>query len=397
MISVEEAVRRIVSSVAPRESEFVPLEDAHRRVLARDVIARRDQPPAPVSAMDGYAVRFADTDRAPVTLRVIGTAPAGHPFAGCVGEGEAVRIFTGGVVPQGADAILLQEDAESDGDRVTLRAPATPRHIRKAGLDFRSGDVLVAAGRRLGARDLALIAAGDIPCVDVRRKPVVAFAATGDELARPGEAHRMGGIVASTGYGLAALIAAWGGCPRDLGIFPDTVEALQRIPEETIKADVVITMGGASVGDHDLVQRALAPKGFALDFWKIAMRPGKPLIFGRLNDKPFLGLPGNPVSGHVCALLFLQPLIAALLGLCFEQPFESARLGRALAANDSRQDYIRARLVRRDGELWADPFTLQDSSMQSALARADALIVRAPHAPAAAEGERVNVIRLSGD
>lgn len=393
MISVEDAVARITSSVTVLESETVPLEAAQRRVLARDVTAQRDQPPAAVSAMDGYAVRLADADR--TSLRVIGTSPAGHPFAGTVGQGEAVRIFTGGVVPEGADAILLQEDADSDGDRVTLRAPATPRHIRKAGLDFRRGDVLVAAGRCLGARDLALIAAGDIAHVDVCRKPVIAFAATGDELARPGETHGDGGIVASTGYGLAALIESWGGKPRDLGIVPDTVEALQRIPEQTSQVDVIITMGGASVGDHDLVQRALVPKGFALDFWKIAMRPGKPLIFGRLNDKPFLGLPGNPVSSYVCAVLFLQPLIAALLGLAFEQPQESVRLAGALPANDSRQDYIRARLIRRDNEIWAEPFRLQDSSMQSALAGADALIVRAPHTQAISEGDPVTIIRLS--
>ncbi|HEX4158649.1 MAG TPA: gephyrin-like molybdotransferase Glp [Rhizomicrobium sp.] len=395
MISVDEAVQRITSTVVPLESEIVPLEQGHRRVLARDVVARRDQPPAPVSAMDGYAVRLADTHGESVTLRIIGTSPAGHPFVATVGEGEAVRIFTGGVVPDGADAILLQEDAQADDDRVTLRAPATPRHIRKAGLDFHTGDVLLAAGRRVGARDLALIAAGDIAHVEVRRKPVIAFAATGDELARPGGPHRAGGIVASTGYGLAALIETWGGIPHDLGILPDTIEALQRIPGQTSDADVVVTIGGASVGDHDLVQRALAPKGFTLDFWKVAMRPGKPLIFGRLDNKLFLGLPGNPVSSYVCALLFLQPLIAALLGLPFKQPFESARLAGALPANNSRQDHLRARLSRRHDELWAEPFALQDSAMQNSLARADALIVRLPHAPTAQEGDRVSVIPLA--
>jgi molybdopterin molybdotransferase len=345
--------------------------------------------------MDGYAVRLADGGHAPATLCVIGTSPAGHPFAGMVGQGEAVRIFTGGVVPDGANAIVLQEDADGDGERVVLRAPATSRHIRKAGLDFNRGDLLVAGNRRLTARDLAFIAAGDVANVDVRRKPVVAFAATGDELARPGEPHRAGGIVASTGFGLSALIETWGGVPLDLGIVPDTIESLQRIPAQVTNADVVVTMGGASVGDHDLVQRALAPKGFALDFWKIAMRPGKPLIFGQLNGKPLLGLPGNPVSAYVCALLFLQPLIAALLGLCFEQPLELARLAHALPANDSRQDYLRARLACRDNEDFVESFSLQDSSMQSALARADALIVRPPHAPAAVEGDSVSIIRLN--
>jgi molybdopterin molybdotransferase len=394
MISVEDAVQRIISTVAPIESEVIPLERAHRRVLAKDIVAKRDQPPAAVSAMDGYAVRLASADRASLTLRIIGAAPAGRPFDGAVGIGEAVRIFTGGVVPDGADAILLQEDADAESDLVTLRAPAAPKHIRKAGLDFHEGDVLVAKDRKLGARDLALIAAGDVAQVEVRRKPLIAFAATGDELARPGGAHGAGGIVASTGYALAALIETWGGVPLDLGIFPDTIDALQRIPEMAAHADVMVTMGGASVGDHDLVQRALAPKGLALDFWKIAMRPGKPLIFGRLEGKPFLGLPGNPVSGYVCSLLFLQPLIAALLVLPFQHSFEEARLSGAFPQNDSRQDYVRARLFWRDSELWVEPFGRQDSSMQNALARADALIVRPPHVAAAAEGDHVSILRL---
>jgi molybdopterin molybdotransferase len=394
VISVEEAVRRVSSAAAPLEQEHVPLGRAFRRMLAADAIARRAQPPAPVSAMDGYAVRLADAAHAPVTLRMVGAAPAGHPFGGRVGQGEAVRIFTGGVVPEGADAIVIQEDADAEDDRVTLRAPASPRHIRQAALDFRTGEVLLRSGRKLGARDMALLAAGDIASVAVRRMPVIAFAATGDELARPGELHRAGGIVASTGYALAALIESWGGTALDLGILPDSVEALQRIPEAASRANAVVTMGGASVGDHDLVQRSLAPKGFALDFWKIAMRPGKPLIFGALNGKPFLGLPGNPVSSYVCALLFLQPLIAALLGSPFEQKLEFVRLARPLRENDTRQDYLRARLFQRDGELWAEPFALQDSSMQTALAAADALIVRPPHAAGAQEGEPVSIIRL---
>jgi molybdopterin molybdotransferase len=394
VISVDEAITRITAAVAPLNSEIVPLDKAHRRVLARRVVARIDHPPAPVSAMDGYAVRLADATSAGATLRVVGAAPAGHPFAGSVGAGEAVRIFTGGVVPNGADAIAIQEDADAQGERIVLRAPATAKHIRLAGLDFRKGDGLVEAGRRLTARDLALVAAGDVARVGVRRKPLVAFAATGDELSPPGEKHRPGGIVASSGHALRALIERWGAEPLDLGILPDTVEALQRIPERVALADAVVTLGGASVGDHDLVQRALTPKGFALDFWKIAMRPGKPLIFGRLNGKPFLGLPGNPVSSYVCATLFLQPLIAALLGLPFRQRRETARLSGALRENDSRQDYIRARAFICDSELWAEPFPIQDSSMQAALARADALIVRPAHAPAAKEGDAVEVIPL---
>ena len=394
MISVEEAVARIGAAVAPLGHETVPLEEAHGRVLAQNVTARLDQPPSPVSAMDGYAVRLADAGHAGAMLRVVGEAPAGRPYMRALGAGEAVRIFTGGVVPDGADAIVIQEDVKADGERVVLCAPAAAKHIRAAGLDFRKGDVLVEAGRRLTARDLALIAAGDIARVDVRRKPVIAFAATGDELSRPGEPHPPGGIVASSGFALRVLIEAWGGEPHDLGILPDTVEALQRIPSDAADADAVVTMGGASVGDHDLVQRALAPKGFVLDFWKIAMRPGKPLIFGTLNGKPFLGLPGNPVSSYVCAILFLRPLIAGLLGVEFDQPRASARTAGVLRENDSRQDYIRARLFDRDGESWVEPFPIQDSSMQRALARADALIVRPPHAPAVEQGAIVEIIPL---
>lgn len=396
MISVDEAIARITAAAPPLEAQTVALEDARGRVLAHDVTAEIDQPPSPVSAMDGYAVRRADTECAGGGLRVIGAAPAGHPFKGSVGQGEAVRIFTGGVVPEGADAIVIQEDVDTiQGAQIVLRAPAEAKHIRPAGLDFRKGDILARSGQRLTARDLALIAAGDIPRLHVRRKPIVAFAATGDELSRPGETHSPGGIVASSGYGLRALIESWGGEPLDLGILPDTIEVLQRIPEQIKRADAIVTMGGASVGDHDLVQRALAPRGFVLDFWKIAMRPGKPLIFGRLEGKPFLGLPGNPVSTYVCAMLFLQPLIAGLLGTSVRQHRQTARLSGALRENDSRQDYIRAHLFTRDGEFWAEPFPVQDSSMQSALARADALILRLPHAPATKNGEVVTVVPLT--
>jgi molybdopterin molybdotransferase len=394
MISVEDAVRRIGAAVAPLGSDRVSLASAHRRVLSADAIAALDQPPHPISAMDGYAVRLADTHTVPVTLRVVGAAPAGHPFAGTVRAGEAVRIFTGGFVPEGADAIAIQENTEAKDDHVTLRAAAAARHIRAARLDFQKRDVLCAAGRRLTARDLALLAAGGISIVDVQRRPVIGFAATGDELSPPAAPQREGGIVASSGYALAPLIEIWGGQPLDLGILPDTIEALQRIPELASHADVVVTMGGASVGDHDLVQRALEPRGFTLDFWKIAMRPGKPLIFGKLGKKAFLGLPGNPVSSYVCASLFLQPLIAGLLGLSFTQPLQQARLACRLSASDTRQDYLRARLLRRDGELWAEPFAIQDSSMQSALAAADALIVRQPHSAAAQAGESVEVLLL---
>jgi molybdopterin molybdotransferase len=394
MISVDEAVLRIASAFAPLESETVPIGKAFGRVLAADAIAALDQPPAPVSSMDGYAVRASDVT-APASVRVIGSAPAGHPFAGRAGKGEAVRIFTGGVVPEGVDAIVIQEDAELNGNNVLLKVPAIlGRHIRLAGLDFKRGAALAAKGHRLTARDLSLLAAGDVAHVEVHRRPRIVFAATGDELSRPGEARKDGGIVASSGYGLAAMIETWGGEPHELGILPDTTEALAQLPDKAAGADMMVTLGGASVGDHDLVKSALAPHGFVLDFWRIAMRPGKPLIFGKLGNTPLLGLPGNPVSTLVCALLFLKPAIAAMQGTDTRKPLRSARLARDLAANDTRQDYIRARLEIRDGELWAEPFKVQDSSMLSVFAAADALVVRMPHAVAAKAGDKVDILVL---
>jgi molybdopterin molybdotransferase len=393
MISVAEAEARIVAAFRATNAETVSIADAADRVLAADAIAKFDQPPASVSSMDGYAVRAADAATVPVTLRLTGSSPAGHPFAGSVKAGEAVRIFTGGVVPEGADAIVIQENTEASGDRVTITSPAKyGQHIRKAGLDFAKGNALANAGRRLTARDVSLLAAGDVAQLSVRRKPVIAFVATGDELSRPGEPRKSGGIVAASGYGLAAMIARWGGLPCDLGILPDTVEAISSITELTKDADLIVTLGGASVGDYDLVQRALGPKGFALDFWKIAMRPGKPLIFGKLGAVPLLGLPGNPVSSLVCAMLFLKPAITAMLGIKKESELRTARLLRDLPANDQRQDYLRAHTEIRDGELWIGAFEIQDSSMLSILARSDALIVRAPNAPAAAAGEHVEIL-----
>jgi molybdopterin molybdotransferase len=395
MISVAEATARILAAFTPTTSETAEIANAAGRVLASDVTARSDQPPAAVSAMDGYAVLASDIADVPTTLRVIGAAPAGHPFSGKVSSGEVVRIFTGGVVPDGADTIVIQENTVAQANGVTVNAPATPgQHIRPKGLDFNSGDVLARAGQRLTARDLSLLAAGDVPKVNVRRRPVIAFAANGDELSRPGEPRKPGGIVASSGLAIAAMIERWGGIAHDLGILPDNVDAIARIAEAARDADLIVTLGGASVGDHDLVQKALGPQGFALDFWKIAMRPGKPLIFGRLGEKPLLGLPGNPVSSLVCALLFLKPAIAAMLDSETKNASRVARLASPLKQNDSRQDYLRARSEIRDGELWVEAHPVQDSSMLRVLAQADVLIVRAPHAPPAQNGERVEILFL---
>jgi molybdopterin molybdotransferase len=394
MISVDEATQRVTAAFKPLTAETISIADAAGRVLAEDAIARCSQPPDDMSSMDGYAVRTADAVRG-ATLDVIGSSPAGNPYAGSVSKGQSVRIFTGGVMPKGADSIVIQEDTTADGTRVTINEAAKlGRHIRVAGLDFKTGDVLRPKGHRLTARDLSLLAAADLPTVKVTRKPRVMFAPTGDELSRPGEPRKPGGIVASSGYGLAAMIATWGGEPIDLGIVSDTMDAVAGIAKRAEGADLIVTIGGASVGDHDLIQKALGPQGFTLDFWKIAMRPGKPLIFGRLGHTPLIGLPGNPVSTLVCALLFLRPAIGAMLGDDAKSPMLRAKLTRDLNENDGRQDYIRARTEIRDGERWVEPFAVQDSSMQSTLARADALIVRAPRATAAKTGDTVDVMML---
>ena len=395
MLSVDAAVARIRAAFAPLPAEQISLENAPGRVAAADVLARFDQPPAAVSAMDGYAVRGVDATAPGARLQVAGSAPAGHPFAGLVQAGQAVRIFTGAVVPDGADAILIQENADVDGDHIVVRAPAAAKHIRAAALDFRSGSVLVPAGRRLTARDVSLLAAGDIAQLGVRRKPRVAFAATGDELSRPGEPRKPGGIVASSGYGLSAMIARWGGEPRDLGILRDRIESIAELPALAGDADLLITLGGASVGEHDLVQVALKPKGFVLDFWKIAMRPGKPLIFGHVGDLPVIGLPGNPVSSFVCSYLFVREAVAAMQGLIEPERPTYARASTALPANDSRQDYLRARLYSMNGDIWAEVLPVQDSSMLSALAAADCLVVRPPHAEAVARGGPIPILPLA--
>jgi molybdopterin molybdotransferase len=391
MLSVDEALQRILRAFAPLAAETVRIEQAMGRTLAEDVHARTAQPPFPVSAMDGYAVRAGDDG----PRRVIGSAPAGHPFDGVVGPGEAVRIFTGAAVPDGADTIALQENAVRDGDRVLFSEPLrNGRFIRAAGLDFAAGEILARAGHVLTARDLALLAAGDLAHVSVRRRPHIAFAATGDELSRPGEPRKPGGIVASSAVGLAALIEQWGGEPHDLGILPDRLDAIADLAERAADADLLVTLGGASVGEHDLVYRALEPKGFALDFWKIAMRPGKPLLFGRLGEIALMGLPGNPVSTLVCSLLFVKPAIAAMLGREGTARPQIARLDGALPPNDGRQDYLRATMHWHEGAIWVAPHAMQDSSMLKLLAASEALIVRAPHAPAVAHGAMVEAMLL---
>ncbi|WP_424813867.1 gephyrin-like molybdotransferase Glp [Roseococcus sp. YIM B11640] len=395
MISVGEARGRILAGLAPTGPETVPLAAGWNRVLARPVIARLTQPPADVSAMDGYAVRAADAVEGNI-LRLSGASPAGKPFSGEVGPGEAVRIFTGGFVPPGADTILIQENAEAlaEGVRVT-EGVAEGRHIRRRGLDFAEGGELLPAGRRLTARDVGLAAAGNHPWLIVHRRPRIGILATGDEIALPGEALPAGGIVSSNAHALAAMVASAGGEAGILPIAPDDPAAIASLAGSG-GYDLLVTTGGASVGEHDLVQKALGRDGFVLDFWQIAMRPGKPLIWGRLGSTPVLGLPGNPVSALVCAVIFLLPALARMQGLAdTAPPVESAIAGAELPANDKRADHLRATLARDDGGRWvATPNARQDSSMLGVLARADALILRAPFAPAVPKGEAVEVIRL---
>ena len=400
LMPVAEALARVLAHTEPLAAVATPLADAHGRVLAADLPALRTQPPANVSAMDGYAVHSQDVASAPVRLKVVGEVAAGHPFQGAVGRGEAARIFTGGVLPPGTDTIVIQENTVREGDVVLVNeAPAKGRHVRIEGLDFKRGAVLLAKGRRLRDRDLALAAAMNYPTVPVHRSPKVALLATGDELVMPGGAPGFGQIVYSNGYATMAVARREGCEVLDLGIAPDrvaeTAAGVRRARE--VGADILVTSGGASVGEHDLVREALAAEGLALSFWKVALRPGRPMMHGRLGAMHVLGLPGNPVSAYVCAVLFLIPLIRQLAGRSDVVPaLEMARLGCDLPGNDERADYLRAVLMAGpDGIPVATPAPVQDSSMLMPLAHADCLLVREPFAPAARAGERCAIIRLA--
>ncbi len=396
MITVEEARERLLNAFAPLPAEVAGLDAAAGRVLAADVAARRDQPPVAVSAMDGYAVRAADVAAPPARLAVTGTSAAGEPFAGPLGPGEAVRIYTGAAVPDGADAVVMQEDTERDGATVTVNdSVGAGRSVRPAGLDFAAGDILLTRGRPLDARAIGLAAAMNRPWLPVVRRPRVAVLSTGDELALPGEPLGPTQICGSNGPALAAMVTAHGGEATHLGIAGDDRETLEALAGAARGADLLVTSGGVSVGDHDIVRDLLGDADLA--FHKVAMRPGKPLMFGHAGGTPVLGLPGNPVSALVTAALFLRPVLRRLHGLLPEAAGErvTARLATDLPANDLRRDHLRATLTRDGGgTLWATPLTGQDSGVLSALAAADALIVRPEHAPAAAAGDSVEVLTL---
>ena len=390
MISVSEALESLTALVEPGPEEIVPLHLAAGRVLARPVEAARDQPPFAASAMDGYAVQTAGL--APgARYRVIGEAAAGHRFSGMVGAGEAVRIFTGAPLPQGAQHVVIQEDVKRDADGMIVVTEVDPKtHIRPSGSDFKRGEV-IAAPRRLSPADVALLASMNHPLVPVRRKPVVAVISTGDELVMPGQNPRDDQIIASNCFGLKALLEESGAAVRILPIARDTIPALQMVFELALTADLIVTIGGASVGDHDLVAKAGKSLGMQQSFYKVAMRPGKPLMAGRIKDTPMIGLPGNPVSSMVCGHVFLTPVIRHMLGFPAEQTRHTlAPLACAIARNGPREHYMRASFS--NGQL--TPFDRQDSALLSVLAQANALLVRPPHAPALGAGAEVPYILL---
>ena len=399
MISVEEALSRLLAPLEKLPLEQVSIADAIGRVLAEDLAARRTQPPFAVSAMDGYAVRAADVAAVPVELRIVAEVPAGAGFGGHVGPREAARIFTGAPMPAGTDTVVIQEDTERNGDQVrVLEGAARGRYVRREGLDFAEGDVLLRAGRRLTARDIGLAAAMNRPWLFVHRRPRVGVLSTGDEIVMPGDPIGPHQIVSSNSLALGAFVAACGGIPVSVGNAPDDPAALRHVAAATRGVDLLVTTGGASVGAHDLVRDVLGADGLELDFWQIAMRPGKPLMVGRYRGTPMVGLPGNPVSTLVCALLFLRPALDRLSGaVAAQEAAPTARLGAALPKNDRRQDYLRSRLARAaDGVLEVFPFEVQDSSMMRLLSDADCLVVRPPNAPAIAAGATVPIVEFPG-
>lgn len=399
LLAVDDALDAIASALTPTDPVMTPVAEARGGVLAAPIKAVLDHPPAAVSAMDGYAARAADLGRFPVTLKQIGESAAGHPWTGTIGPGECIRIFTGATCPDTAGTIILQEDTAAEGDQITIReAPPPGRFIRPQGQDFQQGQTLFEAGTMINARNLALIGSAGHGEVSLRRRPVVAIISTGDELVEPGTTPKDGQIISSNGIFLRHLVAALGGEPMPLGIIPDRDEALDAAFEKALKADLIVTSGGASVGTHDGVANRMQHES-DLAFWRIAMRPGKPLLFGHIGKAsqrtPLLGLPGNPVSTGVCGMIFVAAAIRCLLGQNHLPQYRHAVLTAPLAENDRRQDFLRATLTYGDdGRLQAEAFSKQDSGMLSVFARADALIMRPAHAAAARAGDSVPILIL---
>ena len=396
LLPVEQALARILDGVAPLGPETVGLREARGRVLAEPIAATLTQPPFDSSAMDGYAVRAADVARVPITLPVVGESQAGKRYREPIGPGEAARIFTGAALPEGADTVVIQENTERIGDTVRVtEVPAPGANVRLRGGDFREGETLLEGGRHLDAAGVLIAAAAGRAAVSVRRQPRVAILATGDELVEPGTAPGPDQIVSSNPYGLAALIERHGGAPQSLGIAGDTHDALAARIAAARGADVLVTIGGASVGDHDLVRPALEAAGMKLDFWKVAIRPGKPMLFGRMDGTRVLGLPGNPLSCLVSARVFLVPRIASRLGRAAEVGERTAQLAGDLPANGPRQHYLLARLEESaEGPPRVAALASQDSARISGLVNADVLIVRAPEAPPVRAGDSVRILPL---
>ena len=395
-LTVDEALERILAGAQSTPGEQVSLLKAANRTLAEPLTARLTQPPFDSSAMDGYAVRSDDVASLPATLDIIGQAAAGHPFAGSLSAGQAVRIFTGAPMPAGSDTVIIQENTTREGNFVYIKdCVPDPGHVRPSGGDFTAGAEIIEASTHLLPRHLALAAAMGHSSLKVHRKPLVAVLATGDELVEPSTTPGPGQIVASNGYALAAMVASAGGNARLLGIARDTLESLQQKLSLTSGADIVVTIGGASVGEHDLVESALTKSGFQLDFWKIAMRPGKPLMFAQRSHQRAIGLPGNPVSAIICAHIFLLPLIAKLSGRpSHETNAIEARLAAPLDRNGPRQHYMRAHLTRSADGVAATPAESQDSSLLSILANSNCLIIRPPNARALETGSKVTVLPI---
>ena len=390
LLSVEEALELVLALAPAPQPEDVDLSDALGRVLLRDAVSQMTQPPFDAAAMDGYALRRAAL---PGPLQVVGEAAAGRGWDGALAPGQALRIFTGAPVPAGADLVVMQEDTARTGDQVTVTAPPGHDNIRPRGSDFAEGG-RIAAGRRLGPADIALLAAMNVPRVTVARAPTVAVLAGGDELVRPGETPGPGQIISSNDLAIAALARAAGAVPRILPLARDTEESLRAAFADAAESDVIVTIGGASVGDHDLIGRVAADLGMERAFHRIAMRPGKPLMAGRIGGTAMLGLPGNPVSAMVTAVLFLQPLIQRMLGQTDALALRHGRLGRDLPPEGNRQHYLRAALSDDAAGVVVTPFADQDSARLSVMALADALLVRAAFDPARTAGDRVAYIPL---
>jgi len=394
MITVDEALAHCLALAEPLDSEHVPLAEAAGRVLSRSVAARRDQPPFASSAMDGYAVT-AEAPRTGDRFTVVGEAAAGHGWDGTLHDGEALRIFTGAPLPVGAKRVIIQEDVTREGDVITLGDRLDHQtNIRPAGSDFRKGQTLDAP-RILRPADVALAASMNLPTLPVARKPVVAIIATGDELVQPGEDPRADQIVASNSYGIKGMAEAAGAHARLLPIARDRVESLATVFGLAADADIIVTIGGASVGDHDLVGQVALASGMERSFYKVALRPGKPLMAGRMGAAALLGLPGNPVSSMVCAQIFLVPMIRAMLGLGkAPAPRETAELAVDLPENGPREHYMRATLDTGGRYPRVTPGERQDSSLLTVLAHADALMIRPAGQGPLKAGALVDILRL---